>query len=58
MKADRFNAQVWKKSVEARFREDYTERTETKNETKIEAADSLTRLMGDIADRGRPSADG
>lgn len=26
---DRFNAPVWKKSVEARFRDDYTERRET-----------------------------
>jgi hypothetical protein len=28
MSADKFNAVVWKKSVEARFREDYTERQE------------------------------
>jgi len=28
MVADRFNAQVWTKSVAARFREDYTERQE------------------------------
>ena len=28
MTADKFNAVVWKKSVEARFREDYTERQE------------------------------
>lgn len=28
MVADRFNAQVWTKSVSARFREDYTERQE------------------------------
>ena len=29
MFADKFNAAVWKKSVEARFREDYTERKQT-----------------------------
>jgi hypothetical protein len=28
MTADKFNAAVWKKSMEARFREDYTERQE------------------------------
>lgn len=28
MTSDKFNAAVWKKSVEARFREDYTERRE------------------------------
>lgn len=28
MESDKFNAAVWKKSVEARFREDYTERRE------------------------------
>lgn len=28
MEADKFNAAVWKKSMEARFREDYTERQE------------------------------
>ena len=32
-----FNAAVWKKSMEARFREDYTERTETKLSGDAEA---------------------
>ncbi len=35
---DRFNAQVWKKSVEARFREDYTERQEHKHTINHEDA--------------------
>jgi hypothetical protein len=29
MRADKFNALVWKTSMQARFREDYTERKET-----------------------------
>ncbi len=29
MREDKFNAAVWKKTMEARFREDYTERRET-----------------------------
>ena len=34
--ADKFNAPVWKKSVEARFRDDYTERKEVENKGALE----------------------
>lgn len=40
--ADKFNAAVWKKSVEARFRDDYTERTESK--TTLDGAVKLERI--------------
>jgi hypothetical protein len=34
--ADKFNAQVWSKSVQARFREDYTERQQTEHTGSVE----------------------
>lgn len=34
MTSDKFNAAVWKKSVEARFRDDYTERQEIDHTVK------------------------
>ena len=51
MKADKFNAAVWKKTVEARFRDDYTERTESV--TKHDLSDPLSTLLTAIADRGK-----
>jgi hypothetical protein len=45
MTADKFNAQVWKKSMEARFREDYTERQEIDHSGKIETADIDNRQL-------------
>ena len=49
--ADRFNAAVWKKGVEARFREDYTERSETKS--TLSADETIAGLLGRIAENGR-----
>ena len=49
--ANRFNALVWKKSVEARFRHDYTERSESK--TTLSADGTITGLMERIAANGR-----
>lgn len=49
--ADKFQAAVWKKSVEARFREDYTERSE--NKTTLAADATITGLMERIATNGR-----
>lgn len=51
MFADKFNAAVWKKSVEARFRDDYTERHE--NKTTVAADDSLKALVKWVDDNGR-----
>lgn len=51
MLADKFNAAVWKKSVEARFRDDYTERHE--NKTTVAADDSLTALVKWVDEHGR-----
>lgn len=45
MTADKFNAAVWKKSMEARFREDYTERHEVEHGGKMEIADSDPRQL-------------
>jgi hypothetical protein len=45
MTADKFNAAVWKKSMEARFREDYTERQEIDHSGKIETADIDNRQL-------------
>lgn len=45
MTADKFNAAVWKKSMEARFREDYTERQEIDHSGKMEVADSDPRQL-------------
>ncbi len=45
-----FNAAVWKKSMEARFRDDYTERRE--GELKVKADESITGLMTRIAASG------
>jgi DNA-binding XRE family transcriptional regulator len=42
MEAPGFNAAVWKKSVEARFRDDYTERHEVEQRLRIE--DVIARL--------------
>ena len=57
--ADKFNAPVWKKSVEARFRDDYTERKEVtgadggpiKTEEVSENADAFKRAIVSIASR-------
>lgn len=53
--AERFNAAVWKKSVEARFRDDYTERSE--NKTTLAADESVASLLKalDGKTRGLPS---
>ena len=51
MLADKFNALVWKTSVQARFRDDYTERTQTEitgksgGPVKIEAKTVTTKDM-------------
>lgn len=39
-----FNAAVWKKSMEARFREDYTERKEIDGKLTISHEDALEQL--------------
>lgn len=44
MEAPGFNAAVWKKSVEARFREDYTERRDYTQTLRIE---DLIAALGD-----------
>lgn len=44
LKADKFQAVVWKTSMQARFREDYTERTETKATVTINHEDALDQL--------------
>jgi hypothetical protein len=41
---DKFNAPVWKKSMEARFREDYTERQEHKHDHTLRHEDALSEL--------------
>ncbi|TNE58626.1 MAG: hypothetical protein EP341_03150 [Sphingomonadales bacterium] len=46
-----FNAPVWKKSVEARFREDYTERREDTTTHKVD--DSVSALMDAVNGRTR-----
>lgn len=45
MTADKFNAAVWKKSMEARFREDYTERHEVDHSGKIETTENDPRQL-------------
>lgn len=57
MVADRFNSQVWSKSVAARFREDYTERREVDarvqiNEAPSEALMSLLAMAEKARDGG------
>ena len=47
MTADKFNAAVWKKTMEARFRDDYTERREIEQSGTINVA--LVRFS-EIAD--------
>lgn len=42
--ADRFNAAVWTKSMQARFREDYTERQEHKHDHTVKHEDWLDRV--------------
>ena len=55
MWADKFNAVVWKKSVEARFRDDYTERQEIDlslvdpDQAKARLAELLGKARGDDA---------
>ena len=49
--AERFNAAVWKKSVEARFRDDYTERSESK--TTLSADDTVAGLFEYVAKHGK-----
>ena len=44
MTADKFNAAVWKKSMEARFRDDYTERQE------IDHSGQVVTIAKDAAD--------
>lgn len=51
MVADRFNAQVWTKSVAARFREDYTERKE------LTGADGGPVAVASVDLRGLSDAD-
>jgi hypothetical protein len=51
MIADRFNAQVWTKSVAARFREDYTERKE------LTGADGGPVAVANVDLRGLSDAD-
>jgi transposase-like protein len=43
-----FNAPVWKKSMEARFRDDYTERRQVEQDIKAEVA--VTDLSGKLAE--------
>lgn len=46
--ADKFNAQLWSKSMSARFREDYTERKEVKQEVSVEentSRDAIARII-------------
>lgn len=42
--AERFNAAVWKKSMEARFRDDYTERKEVSGNLTISHEQALNDL--------------
>lgn len=52
MTADKFNAAVWKKSMEARFREDYTERKEVSGPEggPIEVTSPLDKLKAFLGD--------
>lgn len=47
--ADKFNAQVWSKSVSARFKSEYTDRQEHKHG----ASDDLTQLLASVASAGK-----
>jgi hypothetical protein len=44
MESDKFNAAVWKKSMEARFREDYTERKEVSGGFNVTIAKDASDL--------------
>ena len=44
--ADKFNANVWKKSMEARFRDTYTERREIEHDATDKFAQFLTGIDG------------
>jgi hypothetical protein len=44
LSAERFNAAVWRKSMEARFRDDYTERKEVSGKLTISHEDALAGL--------------
>ena len=53
MKADKFNATVWTKSMQARFRDDYTERQETKHSGAVQ----IERIERHIVDPNPTNSD-
>lgn len=49
MAADKFNGQIWSRSMAARFPDDWREKSETTNNTTLNAGDGFAALLGKIA---------